>query len=136
MRWQLATIATALNPVVGDLCLTENGGDVAWFSASQADLETVQRLSTRFGLFRGEWFADKRVGVPWYQRILGNKNVSDGAKRGIFARVIRTCPGIASLETITLTYPASRTMQVNFTARLISGFKLDSAKLPPMIFKI
>lgn len=136
MRWKLTDVVSALNPIKGDLALDETG-DLAWFKPSEADLETLQRLRTRLGLFRGEWFADKRVGLPWYQRILGRKDVSDASKRAIFARVIRTCPGVASLDTLSLEDTAvPREKALVFTGRLVSGFKLDSAKIPPMIVTI
>lgn len=47
------------------------GGDLALVSGADA---LAQRLTEKLRLFRGEWFLDTRIGVPWFRDVLGSKS--------------------------------------------------------------
>lgn len=56
---------------------------------------TRQRIQINLEMFRGEWFADKNYGVPYFGRIYGkgNKNAADA----IFKGTIRNTEGVIKL---------------------------------------
>jgi hypothetical protein len=59
----------------GDLVLINNEAEMA-----------VQSLKINLLLFRGEWFLDNTIGVPYFQEILGkvsNKTLVDNIIKGI-----------------------------------------------------
>lgn len=88
----------------------------------------VQHLSVRLRLFKGEWFLDLRVGIPYYDSIL-IKNPDLVAIRSIFRRAILTTPGIASLDALDTEFDAAnRRLTVTFTAIKDDGETLDFSK--------
>lgn len=44
-----------------------------WINVSQG---VGQNVTTRLGLWAGEWFLDRTIGTPWLQKILGYNNAS------------------------------------------------------------
>lgn len=42
---------------------------------SRNDDEILQRIKTRVNRLYGEWFLDRTIGVPWYDGMLGSKNM-------------------------------------------------------------
>jgi hypothetical protein len=56
-----------------------------------------QKLSTRFNFFLGEWFLDRRQGLPYFQHVFV-ANPDKQLIRSIFSRVIVRTPGIASVR--------------------------------------
>ena len=75
----------------GDLDIT--GGQFNLISGPE---ETAQKLKIRFRFFRGEFFADERVGVPYFEKIF-LKNPSLAALQAIVRELVETCPGITAL---------------------------------------
>lgn len=129
---KLVETVTAENPIAGDLELSN--GNLVW--TSDLFTETVQRLRARLEFFKGEWYLDATEGTPYHGVILGNKALSDRAATSIFSTIIRECPGIATLDTISITRNrATRQATVAFTARLDDGFILDSRNVPPFIVR-
>jgi len=97
----------------GDLDLSKN--DLQIIDGSDA---VAQHLLIRLRLFRGEWFLDQRVGIPYYTDIL-LKAPNLIAVRGIFARAVATTPGVKKIERFDLGYDRSaRTLEVAFSALL------------------
>jgi hypothetical protein len=93
----------------GDLVLTSGVESVA------------QDVEIRLSFFLGEWFLDTRLGVPYFQRILGQKprfsTVATILKKAIF-----TTPGIISISNFELDWVgATRTMNVSFNAESTEG---------------
>lgn len=39
------------------------------------DWEVLQRIKTRVYRIYGEWFLNRNVGIPWYEGVLGDKNL-------------------------------------------------------------
>jgi hypothetical protein len=77
-----------------------------------------QKLAVRFKFFAGEWFLDKRQGIPYFRDVY-RKNPDLDLIRSLFRRVILTCPGIASCSRNDLVYDEpARTLAHSFQARL------------------
>lgn len=140
MMWKRVVFATPENPIVGDLELDATG-DIAFVGtpdqgSSGFHLEVAQRLRSRLAFFMGEWYLDARVGVPYYQRILGRKDVTDRTLSAIFGAVVRGTPGISTLDTIQVIRDrALRSAEIRFVARLADGFVLDSRNVAPFIVR-
>lgn len=103
-----------------DLLLDANGDlviPVQFVSGLQA---VIQRVKIRLQMFRGEWFLNQELGVPYYQEVLGHK--FDKAKTlSIFRQPIITTPGVIELISISVTFdPHTRLMSISF--RAITGF--------------
>ncbi len=110
--------ALALDPTTGDL-LTAGG-----LSLVEGAAAVAQRLRGRLGLGKGEWFADTSLGVPWVQQIVGQRG-SERVAETILRAAIATCPGVAALESFTLTLNATtRHATVTFRARTTDGATL------------
>lgn len=70
-------LAFAYDPVAGgyDLALSAGLHDLT-FVATTAEID--QRIRATLRTFLGEWALDPQQGVPYYQRILGIKDVTSG----------------------------------------------------------
>ena len=76
----------------------------------------AQHCKIRLRTFLGEWFLDRRIGVPYYERILV-KNPGSNVVRRILRQVISGTPGIQSLGALELDYDgAARSLAVTFRA--------------------
>jgi len=73
------------------------------------------KLRTRLNMYLGEWFADTRVGVPWFQRILV-KNPDVRLVETIIRSIIVSTPPFVD-ATVTVTAPdVNRKSTCTFTA--------------------
>lgn len=61
---------------------------------------TVQRIRRRLQTHRGEFLADKSVGVPWASWVASRRFPLDEAAAWIRAE-IETCPGVVRVDEIT-----------------------------------
>lgn len=103
----------AMDPITGDLAFPPyivRGPDAV-----------LQKIRQRFKFFRGEWFLDQNLGVPYLQSIFvkGPNRVLIDA---IFNEVLSGTPGVASVASFSssLDLP-SRTLTVNFQLTLVDG---------------
>lgn len=93
----------------GDLVLVE---DLAAIS---------QSVRTRLRFYKGEWFGDLDVGVPWYQTIF-LKAPDLNAVRTALRSCVAGTKGIVEVLTFDLTLtPSTRTASVVFSARADTG---------------
>jgi hypothetical protein len=110
--------ALALDPLTGDL-LTAGG-----LSLVEGVDAVAQRLRGRIRFWRGEWFADTSIGIP-YGAIFaqkGGERVAEAALRS----AITTCPGVGQLLDFTQTLDrATRHASVRFRARTVDGVTLS-----------
>ena len=68
------------------------------------DAEAVgQHVRQRLMTFLGEWFLDKRVGVPWLHRILGNKFDPDLAESVVKAEILKT-DGVTQITSFSVSF--------------------------------
>lgn len=75
-----------------------------------------QHLRIRLRFFKGEWFLDERIGLPFYDSILVKRPNLD-VVRSILREAIVTCPGVEALETLDLDFDATtRQLSVELVA--------------------
>jgi hypothetical protein len=94
---------------------------------------TAWKLTNLFFFFLGEWFADTRQGLPYFQYVyVSNPNLRQIAT--IFERVIRAAPGVASVTQVALDYqPRARTLGASFSATTDDGATLSGGIGVPFI---
>ncbi len=130
------TDVSELNPVEGDIEIDARGR-IVWTNDATGD-STAQKLRIRFNFWRGEYFADTRLGVPYIRQgtslgILGEK-WDEPTFNAIMRNVILTTPGVASLRSYAVTFDRqTRTASLVFTAILVNGFVFDSSNYAPFI---
>lgn len=130
MDFLLTTVATADNPVVGDLNLTD--GQVTL----TPDLKTAvaQHLLIRLRMFFGEWFLDTREGVPYFELVLVD-NPDVARITSIFRSVILETPGVVGITALALGVDrrARRLTIQNVAIKLDGGAVLTGADFSPFI---
>ncbi len=119
---KLALSVDSSNPNVGDIYLEY--GTVRL--TSNLLEEVSQLLFTRFRMFLGEWFLDPSAGVPWFQVIIGQKTPI-GIVSQVLQNVIKTCPGVASLDKFNTGVISNRTIRPVFSCTLTDGTTLTEA---------
>jgi hypothetical protein len=73
----------------------------------------AQDVDIRLQFFLGEWFLDTRLGIPYYQQILGEKPRL-GAVASIIRKAIFTTPGVISISDFDPTWDGpSRTLSIS-----------------------
>lgn len=76
----------------------------------------AQHIKTRLLLWRGEWFLNNDLGVPWDTDIL-IKNPRGTVVEAALKAAIRETPNVTSLDEFALEYaPSSRELSVSFRA--------------------
>jgi hypothetical protein len=83
-----------------------------------------QKMAARFRFFLGEWFLDRREGVPYAQYVFV-KNPNIDIIRSIFRRVAMSVEGVVALPNFDVIFTEStRTLAFNFTATFDTGLSL------------
>ena len=81
----------------------------------------AQRVKQALLLFRGEWFLDTELGMPYYESILGSKNSID-AVRAIFISEIRSVEGVKDLVEFDIQFnEETRLVKITFTIEDVLG---------------
>lgn len=90
---------------------------------------TAQRLDENLSFFLGEWFLDRRLGIPYFERVIGQK--PDLALLDtLFRRAIKATPGVGNLDNLQTSFDGrSRTAAVRFTVRTKDGELITQADL-------
>ena len=74
----------------------------------------AQACEVRLKFFLGEWFLDQRLGVPWFQKILGQKPRLNAVSE-ILQSAALTTPGLDAITEWELDYTgASRSLSISF----------------------
>jgi len=107
-----------------DLKLTASG-DLAIENGDFVLIDGVDAIAqdcrVRLKFFLGEWFLDQRLGVPWFQKILGQKPRLNAVSQ-ILQKAILTTPGIQTITDFVLDFEAStRKLSVSFTGESEDG---------------
>jgi hypothetical protein len=104
------------------LALDESTGDLARpVRILRGAPAIVQRIRVRFQWWLGEWFLDRREGVP-YRRDILIKNPDPILVSGIFRKVLMQTPGVQRVESLdAILVPVTRTLSVDFRAILFDS---------------
>lgn len=90
----------------------------------------LQKIRARLRFFLGEWFLDRRLGVPYYTKILV-KNPNLALVSSIFRRVIRGTPGVHSVKYVRVRLDnKARIAYVSFEARTSEGAQMRISDEP------
>lgn len=111
-----------------DLLLDPISWDVVWNNGpltkeftTQPLTQTVgQRLKIRLLTFLGEWSFNTVYGVPYFQRLLGQKQTSKAAADLIFQSQILAEPGVKEIVTFDSTF-VNRKYSLSFSVRVVTG---------------
>jgi hypothetical protein len=125
-----------LDLLYAELALDPTTGDLAIPARIIRGAEAIaQRLRVRFRFFLGEWFLDRRLGVPYFRDVL-KKNPDEILIASILRTVLLSTPGIARVDTLEarLDRP-TRTLSVNFVALLEDGSTILRAVDEPFILE-
>jgi hypothetical protein len=106
-------VQLALNYTTGDIKVP-----FEWIRGPEA---VIQRIRIRFRLWRGEWFLDTRIGVPYREQVLV-KNPDKPLVSALFRRVVAETPGVQNVEALDAVYDRrARSVLVNARATLTDG---------------
>jgi hypothetical protein len=124
-----------LVPQYVELALDEATWDIAtpfrWLLGAEA---IVQRIRVRLRFWKGEWFLDQRLGTPYLERILAQKEEQIPDIDAIFSKVVRTTPGVLSVAFFRSEFDRpTRTLTSSFDARMRGGSLLAVRKEPFII---
>jgi hypothetical protein len=122
-----------------DFKLEPASWDIIWHNGplqredtTQPLTETVgQRLKIRLLTFRQEWFLDTTYGVPWFQRLLGQKQTSKAAADLIFQQEILKEQGVKEIVTFNSTF-VNRKYSLVFSVRVVTGEITTPISLDPL----
>lgn len=100
----------------GDLAIKD--GDLVLIDGVDA---IAQDCEVRLKFFQGEWFLDQRLGVPWFQKILGHKPRLNAVSQ-ILQKAILTTPGLLAISDFNLDYDGpTRKLSVSFRGESEEG---------------
>lgn len=122
------------NPVENDLVLAlrEGGGKRFVLLTTLPEL-VAQRLRVRLRFFRGEWFWDRREGIPYVTDVFGNRISSKDVLITLFREVILETPGVANVSEIDFEQLEGRRGVLRFVAILTDGTRLDTLNDPFLV---
>jgi hypothetical protein len=100
----------ALDPSTGDLLLTN--GTVSLVEGVDA---IAQELTIRLRFLAGEWFLDRRLGIPYRQEIIGQK-----VRKSFITQVLKDAalatPGVTKLNSLSVNFDGpTRVMSIDIS---------------------
>ena len=101
------------------------------------DLPTYvrQKILSRLRFFLGEWFLDRRQGVPYWERVfVVSPDIS--FLTSLYRRIILGTRGVGGLESIALRFDKkTRTLFVSFVARLVESQETITVTEEPFLLQ-
>lgn len=113
-------------------------GDSVWVNGSLTKAETTQpftqtvaqRLRIRLLSFQEEWFLDQEYGVPYFQRLLGQKPTKSATDL-IFQQEILDVNGVKEITYFSSTFQ-NRIYSLSFRVRVVTGEETDTISINPI----
>lgn len=100
----------------GDIVIDNDGLHFATGIAGVAQL-----IRERVLLFSGEWFLNLDVGIPWFDKILGENFDERAAYDAIRAEILDT-PGVVAITSLTISVdPSTRVVSLAYEAQVSFG---------------
>ena len=79
-------------------------GRLVLITGSNTDAEILQRVKVRLRFFLGEWFLNTDHGIPYFQDILGTKNLNLDVVQSLFQSEILDVEGVSEMITSLIDY--------------------------------
>ena len=106
---------------------SNNDFDVSFTVVSDTPTCTAQKLTNLLKFVRGEWFADVRLGTPWFQYVLGVKAPNMKLLKQLLQKVLLSAPDVVTVTDLTLTLDKpTRSLGINFTVTTSDGTSLTT----------
>jgi len=117
-----------------DLELVTNGRGKKTLKLSRDEVENgTRKLFLRFQFFEGEWFWDKREGVP-YLKSLFVKNPDVSVVSQVIRQIILSVPVFGRVDKLSYTYePTTRAFAFDFEATAKTGQLVTGGSGQPFI---
>jgi hypothetical protein len=96
--------------------------------------EKAQKIRNRLQLFRGEWFLDVRVGVPYFASVFIKAPDLELVKR-IFRRAIMSVEGVADVLDVVVKLNPDRSLDYAFRAVDDEGTEISGGAGQPFIVR-
>lgn len=107
----------------------DENGDYAINKFIEQSAATIQAVTTRLRLFRGEYFLDLSKGVPWYQEVFIKPSRQSEVERIIRNTILQT-EGVQELLAFDGDFNGNtRKLTVSFTAKTIYGDEFTEADI-------
>ena len=88
----------------------------------------AQRINCRLKFFLGEWFLDRRLGVPYYRDVL-RKGADHNVVRSVLLKVVATTPGVSTVDEFLVgAGERPRSLAVGFSCTSVTGAVISSSK--------
>lgn len=121
-----------LNPV------SLSNGDAVWINGPLTKdgitgpftANVAQRLRIRMLTFEGEWFLDTTYGVPYWQRILGQKPTKSAIDQ-ILQQEVLSENGVKEIVSFTSSF-VNRQYSASFQVRVVNGEVTDTININPV----
>jgi hypothetical protein len=82
---------------------------------------TAQRLFDNLSFFLNEWFLDLREGIPYFEKIIGQKPDLPLIDT-LYRRAILATPGVGAITNLQLDFDrTARALAIHFEATLVDG---------------
>lgn len=109
----------AVDRETGDLALSADGTQVLFTEATVDTIE--QRIRTRLQTFRGEWYLNEDIGVPYFDEVFV-KNPDTSRIRALLMAELSKVPGVSEIVSFDTSFnPGERTFSVAFKCRADTG---------------
>jgi len=122
-----------------DFLLDSKSHDILWVNGPLRKSETTQpftqtvaqRLKIRLLTFQEEWFMDTTYGVPWLQRLLGQKQASKSGIDLIFQQKILEETGVKEIVSFESTFQ-NRQYSLVFKVKVVNGEVTSPISINPV----
>ena len=101
----------------GNDLLIRNGD----FATVDEGAQVAQDVRSRLLFYRGEWFLDLNVGVPWFQEVF-EKPFNAGLAETIIKNAIIETPGVQNLTRFSMTDPDAQLRRVTVSFSAVTDF--------------
>ncbi len=103
-------------------------GRLVLITGSNTDAEILQRVKVRLRFFLGEWFLNTDHGIPYFQDILGTKNLNLDVVQSLFQSEILDVAGVSEMISSLIDYDEKqRKVLYTFEALTINNTKITGA---------
>ena len=94
-------------------------GKLVFISGYNTDDEIIQRLRMRFKFFKGEWFLNSEHGLPYFEEILGTKNLDSNIIESVLRKEVLSVEGIREITKSSIDYDAEN-RKIKYTISVVS----------------